>query len=80
MASSSVPSIAQEAVLVKSIEIPEGTPVVRGYEWTDGPVNYDKLLDSYLNSGFQATNFGASVLEVRKMVSRRSIVYYQHDI
>lgn len=65
----SVPLIAEQAVLVKSEEIPKDTPVVRGYEWTEGPVNYDKLLDSYLNSGFQATNFGNAVLEVRKMVN-----------
>lgn len=66
----SIPSIAAEAVLVKSIEIPEGTPVVQGYQWTDdGVVDYDKLLGSYLNSGFQATNFGNAVQEVTKMVS-----------
>lgn len=67
--SSSAPAIAQEAVLVKSIEIPPETPIVKGYAWPDGPVNYEELLNSYLNSGFQATNFGNAVLEVRKMVS-----------
>lgn len=66
----SVPSIAAEAVLVKSTEIPEGTPVVQGYQWTDGPVDYNQLLNSYLNSGFQATNFGNAVEEVKKMVSQ----------
>lgn len=68
MAANSVPSIAQEAVLVSSDEVPAGTPVVRGYDWNAGPVDYDLLLDSYLNCGFQATNFGAAVLEIRKMV------------
>lgn len=64
-----IPSIAEQAVLVKSTAIPDTTPIVKGFEWTDGPVDYEKLLDSYLNSGFQATNFGNAVLEVRKMVN-----------
>lgn len=64
----SVPSIAEQAVLVKSTEIPSETPIVQGYQWTEGPVDYDQLLSSYVNSGFQATNFGNAVLEIKKMV------------
>lgn len=65
-----IPKIAEQAVLVKSCSVPEDTPVVRGYDWGDGPVNYDQLFESYLQSGFQATNFGKAIEEVRKMVSK----------
>lgn len=71
-----VPSIAEQAVLVKSIAIPEETPVVQGYQWPDGPVDYNQLLGSYLNSGFQATNFGNAVLEIRKMVIDRLVILW----
>lgn len=61
------PQIAKEAVLIKSVALPDVTPVVAGYEWDNG-INYDQLLGSYLNSGFQATNFGKAVDEINKMV------------
>lgn len=68
MASNTVPEIAEKAVLVKSTPITGNPDTVKGYQWSTGAVNYDKLLDSYLTSGFQATNFGQAVLETRKMV------------
>lgn len=61
------PSIAKEAVLVSSSELPADTPIVSGYDWNNG-IDYDRLLQSYLNSGFQATNFGKAVEEINKMV------------
>lgn len=63
----SEPSIAKEAVLVKSVELPSQTPTVRGYDFNDG-VDYDQLFASYIKSGFQATNFGKAVEEINKMV------------
>lgn len=62
------PFIAKQAVLACSSKISEETPVVSGYDWNNG-VDYDVLLGSYLNSGFQATNFGKAVLEINKMVN-----------
>lgn len=61
------PSIAKEAVLVASEKLPTDTPIVKGYDWNSG-INYDLLLESYLTSGFQATNFGKAVVEINKMV------------
>lgn len=61
------PQIAKDAVLLKSIELPANTPTVKGYEWNNG-INYDEILGSYLNCGFQATNFGKAVNEINKMV------------
>ena len=51
---------AQEAVLVRSEKLDDDTPQVRGYDFNEG-VNYDKLLDSYLTTGFQATNLGLAI-------------------
>lgn len=62
------PIIAKQAVLVASTEVDKSTPVVTGYEWNTG-IHYDLLLSSYLNSGFQATNFGLAVKEIDKMVT-----------
>lgn len=61
------PLMAKEAVLVASEKLPEDTPVVGGYDFNNG-INYDLILQSYLNSGFQATNFGKAVQEIDKMV------------
>lgn len=38
-----------------------------GYDWSQG-LDYEKLLQSYLTAGFQATSFGLAVQEVNKMV------------
>lgn len=63
------PQIAKDAVLVSSNKLPDDTPQVKGYDWNDG-INYEQLLDSYVNSGFQATNFGKAVNEINKMVMK----------
>ena len=64
------PSIATEAVMVHtSGQLPVDPVVVKGYDFNDG-VDYDKLLNSFKISGFQATNFGNAVDEINKMVRR----------
>lgn len=70
----SVPELAEKAVLVKSSTIPDDTPKVQGYDWSKG-VDYNAILDSYLTSGFQATNFGKAVLEINKMVSENGLKF-----
>lgn len=79
------PVIAKEAVLVQSSDIPTDTPKVEGYEWNNG-VNYSGLLNSYLTSGFQATNFGLAMNEINKMIDSRNkplpddkIDFYEED-
>mmetsp|Transcript_22976 Transcript_22976/g.38460 ORF Transcript_22976/g.38460 Transcript_22976/m.38460 type:complete len:368 (+) Transcript_22976:420-1523(+) len=66
----SVPESVTGAVLVASDTLPEGTPVIRGYDFNKG-VNHDELLNSLLVSGFQATNFGKAVQEVQRMIDWR---------
>jgi deoxyhypusine synthase len=66
------PEISQQAVLVKSendTELLDDTMIVKGYEFNNG-VDYDKLLSSFLYSGYQATNFGLAIKEINKMVNK----------
>ena len=64
-----VPALAQEAVLVASEPMPEGAEKVRGYEFQMGkPVDYHALLQAFTTSGFQATNFGLAVKRINEMV------------
>lgn len=51
---------AQEAVLVKSEKLDDDTPKVHGYDFNNG-IDYEKLMDSYLTTGFQATNLGLAI-------------------
>ncbi|KAJ2610600.1 Deoxyhypusine synthase [Coemansia sp. RSA 1365] len=64
--STAAPASATSAVLVRSEGVSEGTKQIRGYDFEDG-VDYNKLLGSYMTTGFQATNFGQAVEIVNKM-------------
>lgn len=72
-ASGEAPTLAQEAVLVKSEEMPKGSMTVRGYDFDEsrGQVDYHALLQSYRLSGFQAMNFGLAVEQISLMVRTR---------
>ncbi|XP_052766432.1 deoxyhypusine synthase-like [Mya arenaria] len=67
MQEESVEIIPSLAVLKKSESMPDGTPTVRGYDFSEG-VDYHKLLQSYATSGFQAQNFGRAVEEINRMI------------
>lgn len=43
---------------------------VCGYNWDNG-INYDRILDSYTTSGFQATNVAFAINEMKKMIECR---------
>ena len=58
---------AQEAVLVKSEELPEGTPQVKGYDFNMG-FSFDGLMNSYFTTGYQATNIKLAIDEINRMV------------
>eukprot|EP01134_Creolimax_fragrantissima_P005560 CFRG5560T1 len=64
------PEMAQSAVLVQSEPMPENSRIIKGYDFS-GPLDYHKLLQSYICSGFQATCFGQAVEEVKKMIQWR---------
>lgn len=64
-----VPQVSKEAVLTKSVQIPdqESLPRVHGYDLDHG-LDYHALLQSYKTTGFQATNFGLAVDQINAMV------------
>lgn len=62
----SIPAIAADAVLVKSEKLESATVV--GYDFNTG-VDYNAILDSYLRTGFQATNLGKAIEQVEAMLS-----------
>ena len=64
--SSALPAILQSAVLGESEEMPEGSVPVQGYDFNQG-VDLDALLRSLTTTGFQATNFGLAVEEIKRM-------------
>ncbi|XP_072299568.1 deoxyhypusine synthase-like [Eucyclogobius newberryi] len=50
--------------------VPEETPQIRGYDFNLG-VDHKALLQSYYNTGFQATHFGLAVNEINNMIRKR---------
>ncbi|KAL3870817.1 hypothetical protein ACJMK2_038857 [Sinanodonta woodiana] len=63
------PSLAVDAVHVKSNPIPDGV-TVKGYDFNKG-VDYEALLKTYHRCGFQATNFGKAVEEINRMITKK---------
>eukprot|EP00158_Paraphelidium_tribonemae_P010067 Partr_v1_DN31116_c0_g1_i1_m34937 putative deoxyhypusine synthase len=61
---------AEGLVLIGSEDMPAGTLVVKGYDFDNG-VDFDKLFESFKTTGFQATNLGLAIDEVKKMLSWR---------
>eukprot|EP01065_Artemidia_motanka_P032569 TRINITY_DN39554_c0_g1_i1.p1 TRINITY_DN39554_c0_g1~~TRINITY_DN39554_c0_g1_i1.p1 ORF type:complete len:386 (+),score=146.42 TRINITY_DN39554_c0_g1_i1:79-1158(+) len=61
---------AQEAVFVGSGEMPEDSVVVKGVDMATSR-HVGDAFESYLTSGFQATNFGLACEEVSKMLAWR---------
>lgn len=60
-------SSAETAIFVRSEKIEPGTPEVRGYDFNDG-VDYVKIISSFKQTGFQATNLANAIEEINKMV------------
>ncbi|XP_025112536.1 probable deoxyhypusine synthase isoform X2 [Pomacea canaliculata] len=67
MAEGLPPQKAVDAVLIRSDPMPEGSDVVRGYDFNEG-IDYHKLFKSYARTGFQATNVGKAIEEINKMI------------
>lgn len=64
-----VPVETTSAVLSASEPLPEGMPIVRGYDFHHENVDFNLLLNSYATSGFQATHFGQAVEIINSMLS-----------
>ncbi|PVU84676.1 hypothetical protein BB559_007151 [Furculomyces boomerangus] len=63
-------SAAEDAVFVKSADTVPDSLEVKGYDFSSG-LDYEKILESYLTTGFQATSLAKAVSIVNKMISWR---------
>merc|ERR1711976_87145 len=80
---------AKNAVFVKGDEsnLPTAEKiVVKGFDWDspdnklqDGGIDYKKLLDSYLTTGFQSTNMGLAMEQVKSMIEAKVNGSYPED-
>ncbi|OWZ24532.1 Deoxyhypusine synthase [Phytophthora megakarya] len=61
-----VPQVAQDAVLVRSEDLEGKSAHVRGYDFNAG-VDYEKLMQSYVTMGYQGTNLGEAIEEIKRM-------------
>ncbi|CAB1103196.1 unnamed protein product [Ectocarpus sp. CCAP 1310/34] len=57
---------AQEAVMVKSVPVAEGTPIIKGFDFNTGR-DLDGIMAAAMTTGFQATNLAKAVEEVNRM-------------
>jgi deoxyhypusine synthase len=70
MSTGEIPEAAAEAVLVRSEDMPEGTPIVKGYDF-EGDFSFDRLMEAYKFIGFQASNLGLAIEEINRMITWR---------
>ena len=63
---------ARGNVLRKSSEI-NGISI-KGYEFNEG-TNFDKILDSFSSTGFQASNFAKAAAIINKMISEKAFIF-----
>ncbi len=47
---------------------------VKGYDFNNG-VNYEKMLDSYASTGFQATHFAKAEGIIKKMINDKATIF-----
>ena len=62
---------AAAAVLRPSVAMPQDTARVQGIDLSkEGPLSVVQLTESFLTTGFQATNLGRAIQIVKEMVSQ----------
>lgn len=64
------PLVAVNAVHKESATMPGGSLQVKGYDFNKG-IDYHALLQSYLTTGYQATNFGQAVEQINAMIEKK---------
>ncbi|KAL0230226.1 hypothetical protein PCE1_003788 [Barthelona sp. PCE] len=67
-------ALQSQAVLVESDPMPKYSVEIKGYSWEgaeNGFVDYEKMLDSYITTGFQAQHLGQAMVEVNRMLECR---------
>ena len=69
------PSDSSENCLSRTLLFPRPSAMLYcSYDFENG-VDFDKLFEAYKTTGFQATNLGLAIEEVKKMVSEESIYH-----
>ncbi len=48
--------------------------VIKGYEFNNG-INYPKLIESFANIGYQASNFSSAIRIVNKMIEEKATIF-----
>ncbi|GAX23714.1 deoxyhypusine synthase [Fistulifera solaris] len=67
-----IPSVSAAAVLGESQTLPADTPRCRGFDFAGSSSNiFDGLMEAFLTTGFQATNLGLAIEQIREMRSWR---------
>mmetsp|Transcript_6327 Transcript_6327/g.11275 ORF Transcript_6327/g.11275 Transcript_6327/m.11275 type:complete len:429 (-) Transcript_6327:73-1359(-) len=61
-----IPSVSASAVLGESESMPDDHPICKGHDF-QASNTMDSIMESMLNTGFQATNLGKAVEEIRRM-------------
>ncbi len=84
-----MPSIATDAVLMRTKLIASekqsshscienySSTEVNGYDFNEG-INHSALLQTYLTTGFQATNFGLAIQQIQQMV--HIFIHFKYNI
>ena len=65
-----IPSVSAFAVLGESSSMPEGTQMCKGHEFrvdNTGEQELDRIMTSFMTTGFQATNLALAVEQIRQM-------------
>ena len=73
MTSGQPPASVTDAVLVKSVEMPEGSQKVEELDFNKfkgRPITVDDLLQGMKHMGFQASSMGEAIRIINEMVSR----------
>lgn len=61
-----IPSVSASAVLGESESMPDDHPICKGHDFQTSN-SVDSIMESMLNTGFQATNLGKAVEEIKRM-------------
>ena len=72
MAQNETQDISRDALFVQSVEMPADAVKVKGYDFNEG-INYEKLMQSYYTTGFQALHLGQAFREINNMLKCRDL-------
>lgn len=62
-----IPSVSASAVLGESASMPAGSIQCRGHDFSESSLLLDSIMDSMRTTGFQATNVGLAVEQIKEL-------------